>query len=436
MTSDKNRTLNRIAVAFVLIVIVASMAIPMGTLGDSNIRNSWNFESSDVSDGTPSAPQNLATSARDLNFEVALRWMEPSDDGGSEITSYIIYWGTESDDLPNVIEFDEIERMFYKHEGLQGGVTYHYRVSAVNENGEGEMSEEVSATATGIETDDNNAGTETSLVNIELSVSPTVGRPPLEVTIYASAENEGDTESSLDVIINNDVVHTLVVPGGGSADYEFTHTFSYEGGYNIQFGEERESVMVSDEGFVDTGQMASTYMIARLLFGVMAIVILLSVYLGRKKKKETEEEEKPHYGDEKKLYYRIILVGLALIIAGAVIYAGYHFLALSDTYQIISIVCMAIGIFTVVPGLAGYHEEKKLEGKEKISVKNGRYSVIIGIIGVFLLRVPLIPIIFGVIGIILGKKAMDEGDNQYGLGGVILGCANIIISLLLTYMFM
>ncbi len=387
-----------------------------------------NFESSDVSDGTPSAPQNLVALARDRDYEVALRWNEPSDDGGSEITSYIIYWGIESGDLPNVIEFDDIERRIYEHEGLQGGVTYYYRVSTVNENGEGEMSEEVSATATGIEI--------SPLVDLELSVSPTVGRPPLEVTIYVSAHNEGDTESSLDVVINNDVVHTLVVPGEGSADYEFTHTFSYEGGYNIQFGEERESVMVSDEGFVDTGQMASTYMIARLLFGVMAIVILLSVYLGRKKKKETEEEEKPHYGDEKKLYYRIILVGLALMIAGAVIYAGYHFLSLSDTYQIISIVCMAIGIFTVVPGLAGYHEEKKLEGKEKISVKNGRYSVIIGIIGVFLLRVPLIPIIFGVIGIILGKKAMDEGDNQYGLGGVILGCANIIISLLLTYMFM
>ncbi len=430
MTSDKNRTLRRIAVAFVLIVIVASMAIPMGTLGDSNIRNSWNFESSDDFDGTPSAPRNLTALARDRDYEIALRWRKPSDDGGSEITSYIIYWGTESGDLPNVIEFDEIERIFYEHEGLQGGVTYYYRVSAVNENGEGEMSEEVSATTTGIET---------SLVNIELSVSPTAGRPPLEVTIYVSAHNEGDTESSLDVIIEGDVVHTLVVPGGGSADYEFKRTFVYDDIYHIQFGEERETVMVSDEGFVDTGRMASTYMIIGLLSILLVIVFMLIIYLGMKK--ETDKEEKTYFGEKKKLYYRITLVGLGLMIAGAVIYAGYHFLALSDTYQIISIVCMGIGIFTIVPGLAGYHEEKKLEGKEKISVKSGRYSVLIGSIGVLLFlglfRVPPISIILGVIAIVLGKKAMDEGDNQYGSSGVILGCANIIVSLLLlTFMFM
>ncbi len=283
---------------------------------------------------------------------------------------------------------------------------------------------EVVTTATENERDDTE--TDTSLINIELKVSPTIGRPPLDVTIYVSAHNEGDTESSLDVVIDRHVVHTLVVPGGESVDYELTRTFSYEGAYHIRFGEERETVMVSGH-IADLRQTQLTFGVASLL--LMTIVILFSVYLVRK-------EEKNHYGDEKKLYYGITLVGLALIIAGAVIYAGYLFLALSEPYQIIGIVCMVIGVFTIVPGLLGYHEEKRLEGKKKISVKSGRYSVVIGIIGVFLLKTPLIPIILGVIAIILGKKAMDEGDNQYGLGGVILGCANIVISLLLTFMFL
>lgn len=421
MKCGKEIALKRIAAVSILFFIIASVAIPMGSLGDSNIRNSWNFDRLDDLDGTPSAPRNLAALARD--YGVDLRWMEPSDDGGSEITSYIIYWDTESGDLPNDIELDG-DRGDYEHEGLQGGVTYYYRVSAVNEFGEGELSEEVSATTT---------GTEISSVETELSVSPTVGRPPLEVTIYVSAENEGTTDSSLDVVIDGDVVHTLVVPGGGSSEYEFTRTFVYDNIYHIQFGEERETVMVSDEGFVDTGQTALTYQVASLLFGLIILVTVIFVYLRMNKK---GEEEKTNYGDEKKFYYGITIVGTVLMIAGAVIYAGYHFLTLSEPYNIIGIIFIAIGIFTIVPGLAGYHEEKRLEGEEKKSVNKGIYSVIIGIIGVFLLTTPIIPIIFGVIAIILGKMAMDEGDNQYGLGGVILGCANIIISLLLTFLFL
>lgn len=268
--------------------------------------------------------------------------------------------------------------------------------------------------------------TDASLIDTQLRVSPTAGGPPLDVKIFVSAHNHGDTESSLDVLVGNRSVHTLAVPAGEYVEHELTHTFRDEGVHYIRFGEERETVFVLSmiSGMRDARLMT---LVANIFLVLIAFIFI--VYFVNHKGKD-------FFGDEKKLYYGITIVGTILSIAGVVIFAISHLLDLSELYRIIGIVCIVIGVFAVVPGIIGYHEEKRLEGKKKKTVKAGIYSVVIGGIGVFMLMVPLIPIFLGVIGIILGKKAMDEGDNQYGLGGVILGCANILISLLLTFMFL
>ncbi len=93
--------------------------------------------------GLPSSPGNLAAGAGDE--QVTLSWDTPADDGGSDITGYRIYRGEVSGNLSyhygvagDIYSYIDI--------GLTNDQIYHYQVSAVNDVGEGDRSEEVSAT--------------------------------------------------------------------------------------------------------------------------------------------------------------------------------------------------------------------------------------------------------------------------------------------------
>ncbi|MBS3816850.1 MAG: PQQ-binding-like beta-propeller repeat protein [Candidatus Thermoplasmatota archaeon] len=91
----------------------------------------------------PSSPHNLQASAGDA--EVELTWDPPSDDGGTSINQYKIYRGTNSG---NLMSHDSVDgnTTIYTDPGLTNGQTYYYQVSAVNSEGEGNRSSEVSAT--------------------------------------------------------------------------------------------------------------------------------------------------------------------------------------------------------------------------------------------------------------------------------------------------
>ena len=91
---------------------------------------------------TPSAPLNFKASAGDGNLN--LEWTKPSDEGGSPITNYNIYRGTTPGGetlrgrVSNVLSYtDDI---------VINNQTYYYQVSAENSAGEGNMSDEASAT--------------------------------------------------------------------------------------------------------------------------------------------------------------------------------------------------------------------------------------------------------------------------------------------------
>src|SRR5437879_5891148 len=92
----------------------------------------------------PGAPQGLGATAGDAT--IALAWSPPGSDGGSPITNYRIYRGNSSGgesfrtEIGNVLVYSDI--------GLANGMTYYYKVSAVNAVGEGAMSTEASATPT------------------------------------------------------------------------------------------------------------------------------------------------------------------------------------------------------------------------------------------------------------------------------------------------
>jgi parallel beta-helix repeat protein len=73
--------------------------------------------------------------------EITLIWSPPSNDGGSAITSYVLYRGTTSGSLT----FLAITGSSYIDSGLTTGQEYFYKISAVNGIGEGPRSNEASA---------------------------------------------------------------------------------------------------------------------------------------------------------------------------------------------------------------------------------------------------------------------------------------------------
>jgi FG-GAP repeat protein/fibronectin type III domain protein len=89
----------------------------------------------------PSAPQGLHPTPGDR--QVLLNWAAPASDGGSAITKYRVYRGTDSS---VELFLAETGNTSLSDTGLPNGVRFYYQVSAVNSIGEGPRSNEVSMT--------------------------------------------------------------------------------------------------------------------------------------------------------------------------------------------------------------------------------------------------------------------------------------------------
>jgi fibronectin type 3 domain-containing protein len=86
----------------------------------------------------PGAPTGLAASAG--NAQVTLSWKAPGSDGGAAITGYRVYQGTGSKPVASVTGTGTTVK------GLTNGTTYSFKVTAVNQAGEGPASGPASAT--------------------------------------------------------------------------------------------------------------------------------------------------------------------------------------------------------------------------------------------------------------------------------------------------
>ncbi len=103
----------------------------------------WSFPASAVTlTGVPAAP-NLTVRANGAS-EIKLSWTKP-DDRGSDIFGYHLQQSDDGNDwhfLGGTIPASDTE---YVHDGLSGGTTKHYRVRALNNNGDGQWSQSRSA---------------------------------------------------------------------------------------------------------------------------------------------------------------------------------------------------------------------------------------------------------------------------------------------------
>jgi len=99
-------------------------------------------ETSAVPATTPGPPIGLSAVAG--NGQVTLTWSAPSDNGGAVITNYMVYRGTISGGETFIVQLGNV--LSHTDTGLANGQKYYYKVSAVNDVGEGQLSNEASAT--------------------------------------------------------------------------------------------------------------------------------------------------------------------------------------------------------------------------------------------------------------------------------------------------
>ncbi|MHA2278318.1 MAG: fibronectin type III domain-containing protein, partial [Candidatus Kariarchaeaceae archaeon] len=121
------------------------------TANNSIGEGTFSNEASSIPSTVPGAPQSLSVASGDNS--AILGWSAPSSDGGSIITSYKIHRGDESGG-PYVL-ISTTSSTNYTDTTVQNGNIYFWVVTAVNFNGEGTQSTEVSilvATTPGIPT--------------------------------------------------------------------------------------------------------------------------------------------------------------------------------------------------------------------------------------------------------------------------------------------
>ncbi len=94
--------------------------------------------------GAPGVPQALAATPSDGS--VTLTWQAPASPGDSAITGYNISRSSVSGTIDTLASLGDVRT--YIDDGVSNGITYYYRVCAVNEQGQGEWTDEVPATPT------------------------------------------------------------------------------------------------------------------------------------------------------------------------------------------------------------------------------------------------------------------------------------------------
>ena len=112
----------------------------------SNVANATTKEETEAT--VPGAPTNLTATARDQS-RIDLAWAAPSSDGGSSITGYKIEVSANAGAAWAVLVGNtNSSSTLYSHTGLSAATTWHYRVSAINAEGTGPVSN-VAGTRTG-----------------------------------------------------------------------------------------------------------------------------------------------------------------------------------------------------------------------------------------------------------------------------------------------
>ena len=126
--------------------------------------------------------------ARSGNGYVELTWTAPGDDGGTDVTGYIVLRGTDELDLGEIVRLGPV--LSFNDTGLVNGVRLYYAVRAVNRIGTGPAPDAVNATPLGLPGLPSQLLFEVSDGSVLLSWGPPVGQGAAPLTGYVVLRGE------------------------------------------------------------------------------------------------------------------------------------------------------------------------------------------------------------------------------------------------------
>ena len=166
--------------------------------------------------GTLGAPTGLVAVAQGSS-QIDLTWIAPTGDGGSPITGYRIEVSSNGGlSWFVMVANTNSTATSYSHAGLAPGTTRHYRVSAINANGDVGPASNVDHATTGIDT----SGAPTNLT------ATANGSSRIDLS-WAAPSNDGGsavTGYRIQVSVPDDPTWTTLVDNTGSAATTYSHT--------------------------------------------------------------------------------------------------------------------------------------------------------------------------------------------------------------------
>ena len=133
--------------------------------------------------------------------------------------------------------------------------------------------------------------------DLELIVTPVGGDSPLNVTITVRGDNVGLLNGSVDVMVDDIVAHTILIPAGERAEHTFNHTFQEQGNYTISFDNLSETVIVSEPDEVKPSSIEDNFT-SLLIIAMIAVVILLVLFKKRLSKTASQDIQESAPEDE------------------------------------------------------------------------------------------------------------------------------------------
>ncbi|MFB3888025.1 MAG: S8 family serine peptidase [Candidatus Bathyarchaeia archaeon] len=196
----------------------------------------------------PSAPQNLRATAG--NGQVSLSWSAPSSSGGSAITGYKAYRGIAAGSETLLTTLGNV--LVYNDAAVTNGVTYFYRVTAVNSVGESVPSNEASATP---------AASQQGTMRVTVTLSRTYISRGSTITITVIATDAGTSIG----ISGASVTMKVIYPSGqgagtsvGTTDSSGRVRFTYRTGFTAPRGTYTVTATVTKAGY-QTGTGRGTF---------------------------------------------------------------------------------------------------------------------------------------------------------------------------------
>jgi parallel beta-helix repeat protein len=244
----------------------------------------------------PSEPRVL--SAKSGDAYINLSWTAPASYGGSIIIRYNIYRGTSPEEQSFLGDTENIS--YFNDTNVTNAILYYYKISAVNEVGEGALSNYVSAKSLEVP----HIVNQPPLCNI---IAP-IGGATISGTVEISG-NASDAEgniSKVEIRIDNDL--WILVSGNASWSYDWDTNLVSNGSHKI-YARAFDGELYSKEAFInltvnnqdpnERSEVEETWSpILIALFVLILIIVIILVMKMKKKPNEHILDERNEKGEE------------------------------------------------------------------------------------------------------------------------------------------